>query len=211
MARTPKELEVTWHFRAEDETFVIRYRATGVVARYRDTAELYWRFIGMGWDVPTLDALVTVRIPGTTRGTLRAWGHGPLNGVVTLGDGTVTLQVNQLDPETFVEGRILFPTAVVPGARFVDQDALPRILAEEARFARAANLERLTIPLNVLMFPFALLVAFAVWFVFYLRYGKEHRVPLEGPYLREPPAWYRPAVLGALSSPRCTARPRPSP
>jgi uncharacterized membrane protein len=200
VATSQRDVEVKWHFAAEDEekTFIISYRVTGAVTRYRDTAELYWRFIGTGWDVPTLEALITVSIPGTARTDLRAWGHGPLNGVVTLGDGTVTLQVDQLDPETFVEGRILFPAAVVPAARLTDNVALPRILAEEARFARAANLLRLTVPLNILVFPLALLVALGVWFVLYLRYGKEYRIRLEQPYLREPPAPYGPAVLGGL-------------
>jgi hypothetical protein len=171
---SPQGMDVKWHFRAADEekTFTIRYRVAGAVTRYRDTAELYWRFIGTGWDVQTAAATVRVQVPKAARVDLRAWGHGPLSGTVEVVDEGAALAVSDLDPETFVEARILFPALLVPGARFVDETALPRILNEEARFARAANLERLAPLLNVLAFPFALGVALLVWFVLYLRHGK---------------------------------------
>lgn len=197
---SPKEMEVKWHFRAQDEqkTFVIRYRAAGVVTRYRDTAELFWRFIGTGWEVPAEEVRIRVRIPGAAEADLRAWGHGPLTGMVTLTDGAVILEVPGLERETAVETRVLFPAALVPGAPLKDENGLPRILAEEARLARAANLERLTPLLNLLMFPIAIGLALATWGVLYLRHGREHRIHLPHPYLREPPAAYSPAILGAL-------------
>jgi len=200
VALSPKELAVKWHFSAEDEerTFTIRYRVAGVVTRYRDTGELFWQFIGTGWEVPTESVRISVLIPGAAKADLRAWGHGPLDGVVALHDGKATLEVADLDKETAVEARILFPAALVPGAPLKDEAALPRILAEEARLARAANLERLTPLLNVLMFPIAFGLALATWLILYLRHGKEHRIHLPHPYLREPPASYGPAILGAL-------------
>lgn len=200
VSMTPSQMEVKWHFRAQDErrTFTIRYRALGVVTRYRDTAELYWRFVGTGWEVPTDHVVIRTRIPGASKDALRAWGHGPLNGTVTLREGEVWLGVDDLPGGEFVEGRILFPGRFVPGAWLDNTDALPRILAEEARWAREANLARLTPWLNVAMFPVAIIGALAVWTILYLRAGREHRVALDAPYLREPPARYPPAILGAL-------------
>ncbi|MGH2373514.1 MAG: DUF2207 family protein, partial [bacterium] len=200
VSMTPTQMEVKWHFRAEDErrTFTIRYRAEGVVTRYRDTAELYWRFVGTGREAPAAHVVIRARIPGAPKDALRAWGHGPPNGTVTLRAGEVWLGVDDLPAGEFVEGRILFPARLVPGVRLADTDALPRILAEEARWAREANLERLTPWLNVAMFPVAIIGALTVWFILYLRAGKEHRVALDAPYLREPPARYLPAILGAL-------------
>ncbi|MGH2404209.1 MAG: DUF2207 domain-containing protein [bacterium] len=194
------QMELKWYYSARDQqkTFTIRYRVLGVVTRYPDTAELYWRFVGTGWDVFTKRVRVSVQIPGATRQDLRAWGHGPLSGVVSVEDGVVRLSIDDLDATTFVEGRILFPSRLVPRARFVDRDALPRILAEEGARAREANLERLGYYLNFLMYPLVVLGALALWFVFYLRFGKEHRIRLEHAYLREPPASYGPAILGAL-------------
>jgi uncharacterized membrane protein len=195
-----ERLSLKWHFRAEDEskTFTIRYRITGVVTRYQDTAELYWRFVGTGWDAPSSVVHVAARIPGAKREDLRAWGHGPLNGVVALGDGEVTLDVESLDAGTMVEGRILFPARLVPGARVKDEPAMARILREEAGHARRANRVRLTPWLNIALFPVSIFAGLAAWLALYMRYGKEHRIRLDQTYLREPPASYRPAVLGAL-------------
>ena len=41
-------------FRLSDTqaTFTLQYRALGAAKRWQDTAELYWQFIGSGWDVP---------------------------------------------------------------------------------------------------------------------------------------------------------------
>jgi uncharacterized membrane protein len=193
-------MTLKWHFRAEDETkaFMIRYRLAGVVTNYRDTAELYWKFIGTGWDVPSSVVHVTARIPGAGRDDLRAWGHGPPNGVVALGDGEVTFDVENLEAGTMVEGRILFPTRLAPGARAVDEPAVGRILREEAAWARRANRARLTPWLNLALFPVAIVAGMAAWGALYLRYGKEHRIQLDRTYLREPPASYSPAILGAL-------------
>jgi uncharacterized membrane protein len=195
-----REMAVKWHFTAADEekTFTIEYRVAGAVKRYRDTAELFWRFVGSDWEVPTRLVNIAVRIPGASRDDLRAWGHGPLNGVVDLHAEAVALRVEDLDPQTLVEARILFPASLVPGAALIDADGLARILGEEARLAREANLLRMTPLLNLALFPAALGAALLFWFILYLRRGKEHRIRLEQPYLREPPATYRPAILGAL-------------
>jgi uncharacterized membrane protein len=195
-----ERLTLKWHFRAEDETkvFTIRYRVGGVVTRYRDIAELYWLFVGTDWDVPSSAVHVAVGIPGAARGDLRAWGHGPPNGVVALGDGEVTLDVENLEAGTMVEGRIVFPTRLTPGARLVNEAGLDRILREEGARARRANRERLAPWLNLALFPLSIFAGLAAWLALYKRYGKEHRIELDQMYLREPPAYYSPAILGAL-------------
>lgn len=200
VSRGAGEVEIRWFFRAADEdvTFAIHYRLEGVVTRYRDTAELYWRFVGTGWDVPTRQVRITVAIPGAAEQDLRAWGHGPLTGTTTIGDGRVDLAADDLAPGEFVEARILFPGRLVPGVRLTDEEALPRILAEEARWARGANLNRAVPMLNLLMLPGALVGAVVVWGALYLSAGREHRVRIAEPYLRDLPERYPPAILGAL-------------
>ncbi|MGH2406237.1 MAG: DUF2207 family protein [bacterium] len=197
---TPAKMDVKWHFRSQDErkTFTIRYRVLGVVTRYRDTAELYWRFVGTEREAPTARLDIRALILGASKDALRAWGHGPPNGLVTLLEDEVRLRVDDLPAGKFVEGRILFPGRLVPRARVANENALPRILAEEARRARKANLERLMPWLNLAMFPAAIIGALLIWSILYLRTGREHRMALDAPYLRAPPAAYPPAILGAL-------------
>lgn len=159
--------QARWSYEAEDEkrTWVFRYRIACAVDVWRDTAHLYWQFIGLGWDKPTQHALVTVHLPGRadsapprrteclpeeparqlptsplTEGDVRAWGHGPLNGEVTFVDPqTIRYEVRDVPPYSYVEGSIVFPRDVVPVALERNQEHLSRILDQERLWAQEAN------------------------------------------------------------------------
>ena len=156
-----------WSYSAEDETrtWVFRYRVACAVDVYSDTAHLYWQFIGSGWDQPTQHAVITVHLPGhsasdarrprachpegvvldlgqtpLTRGEVRAFGHGPLNGEVTfVNPQTIRYDVHDVPPLSYVEGSILFPADAVPTAVATDQSGLERILDQERVWADEAN------------------------------------------------------------------------
>lgn len=193
---------IRWGFRARDETrtFTIAYVLDDVVTVYRDVAELYWKFIGDGWDRPSEDVQVVVRLPGEPAADqIRAWAHGPLHGAVHPAAGGALLVVKNLPAQTMVEGRIVFPRDVVPQARKRRAEvALPRITAEETAWAETANRVRFRNRL-VLWGSGALpLLALLAWNHLYQRFGREPRpAPPEG-YYREPPGDYTPAELGVL-------------
>jgi uncharacterized membrane protein len=157
-----------WSYQAEDETrtWVFRYRVACAVDVYLDTAHLYWQFIGTGWDKPTEHAEITVHLPGRQggdhgirqqdceedrvipdlgqtlleRGDVRAFGHGPLNGQVTFVDPqTISYEVRDVPPLSYVEGSILFPPESVPTAVSTGERGLERILEQEAAWAEQAN------------------------------------------------------------------------
>jgi uncharacterized membrane protein YgcG len=164
--------QAQWSYVANDEerTWVFRYRAACAVDVWSDVAHLYWQFIGTGWEKPTSHAIVTVHLPdraagvdanrrseclpdepaqelgpGTPleEGDTRAWGHGPLNGQVTLEDPqTIRYEVHDVPPASYVEGSIVFPTEAVPTALQVDEPRLELILDQEARWAEQANAVR---------------------------------------------------------------------
>ena len=160
--------QARWSYQAEDEerTWVFRYRVACAVDVYTDTAHLNWQFIGTGWDRPTAHAVITVHLPprfpqqtvrrtecnpaeqatssgtGTplVRGDVRAFGHGPLNGQVTLVDPrTIRYDVREVPPASYVEGSILFPRDAVPTALATDQPGLRSILDQEALWVEQAN------------------------------------------------------------------------
>ncbi len=193
---------IRFAFRAADEsrTFIISYVLDDVVTVHNDVAELYWKFIGTGWDRPSQDVRVSVRLPGhLPADQIRVWGHGPLHGEAVRTDGGAVLIVRNLPPSTMVEGRIVFPKEVVPDARVRRPGAaLSRILAEEGATAAQANRAR---ALRRVLFGGVVLLpvlAIGLWVFLYLRYGREPRpTPPEG-YYRELPADYTPAELGAL-------------
>ncbi len=133
--------DFAWTFSASDETrtFDIHYLVVGAVAVGPDVGELYWKFVGT--DHPGIgDMTVEIATPAA-EGGVRAWAHGPLNGVVSIHAGNVTLAVHPVPAATFVEARVAMPAAAftVPP---VGGPRLPRILSEEQANAQQANAQR---------------------------------------------------------------------
>jgi len=141
-SRNKATIYVYYNASNEQRTFTFEYTLKNAIKVYRDTAELYWRAIGTGWDVRTDRVRVEVFFPpGVSQEDLRVWAHGPLQGEVTRTDTpSMLVTVESLPPNTFVECRATFPTSAVPAAaRKVDKDGLSQILAEETRWADQAN------------------------------------------------------------------------
>ncbi len=200
--RTTDAVEIRWNFRARDEsrTFTTSYVVRNVVIAYDDVAELYWKFIGTGWDRPSRDVRVTVRLPGNLRAEqIRVWGHGPLHGDVRPAPGGAVLTVRNLPPATMVEGRIVFPKEAVPHTRMrLATPGLPRILREENAWADEANDARRRHQVFVGSLLAMPVLAVGGWLGLYMRFGREPvPAPPEG-YSRELPADYTPAELGVL-------------
>ena len=200
--RSNTAVEIRWQFRASNEskTFTIAYVVRNVVIAYSDVAELYWKFIGTGWDRPARDVRIDVRLPGNLPAEkIRAWGHGPLHGNVRPVAGGAVLTVRNLPPATMVEGRIVFPNEAVPQTRMrLTSPGLPRILREETAWADEANLTRRKQQALLGGLLAAPVLALGGWLGLYMRFGREPvPAPPEG-YYRELPADYSPAELGVL-------------
>lgn len=93
---------------------VYRYRLKGVVTNYADTAELNWKVIGSGWDVPLNNVKIVIQLPAKNVSALQAWTHGPLSGQtkVERAAGRVTMTLGHNPANQFVESHLLFPTTV---------------------------------------------------------------------------------------------------
>lgn len=184
-------------------TFTLRYRVEQAVTVGSDVGELYWQFLGT--DHTGVDEVrVTIALPDSfpvarddaaadDASVLRAWGHGPRQGVVDVDPDRVQLRVADVPAGRFVEARV-----VIPGDAF-DVDAtsgprLPAILAEESADVERtlaedrgrayepppSTLARLLGPAGALL---GLVGAGAIW----SRFGREPRPdPLVGEYWREP-------------------------
>lgn len=205
--RDPTKLFAKWYYSASDEkrTFTFRFHAVDGVKLYNDTAELYWKFIGEDSDKGTDFSEVTVNLPqGAEKNEIKAWLHAPLQGLVKIVDGqTVRFTVPNLPPNTFVEGRILFPPRLLEGA-LVDEpvDKKPEILEEEKRWAEEANrrrqIARTKRRLGLYLGIFIPLIFLGIYLLLYFKFGKEHKPQFEGEYYRELPGKYGPAILGYL-------------
>ena len=194
------------YFRAADteHTLTLRYRVAGAAKRWQDTGELYWKFIGDRWDLPSEDIRVHISLPGgVTRDDVRAWAHGPLEGEVVLNDdGTVDLILAKLPALTFVEARVAFPAEVLAAAPVEPQDRLQTILDEEGAWAREANQKRFWSRIaywgSLLLVAIVPIVALIATVRYWLKHGKEHKTTFQGDYYRDLPSDMPPGQVSAL-------------
>ena len=207
------QLRTTWYYRALDEerTFRITYKVMRAVDSYDDVAELYWKFLGDGWDVGTrsLRYRVILPDPGARFPELQIFQHGPLNGQIRSTSATeIVGTTSDVPAETFVEARMLFPKQLVPGAEKQSGTRLAAAKAEEERFAREADQNRWVARGLLALTALLPVLGMAMFSYLYLRYGKEYR-PDVGEYYREFPTDLPPAVVGytGTGSPIATTSP----
>lgn len=210
VARQSDNLRVTLFSAQEDSqtTFTVAYEARGIVTRWTDTGELYWKFVSDGWDVPSNDVTCTLHLPvpdgeSVVPGeTVRAWGHGPLDATVSFEGNDVVFSVPGVGTDEFAEMRVAFPASWVPDLSETPGERLPTILSEEQQWADEANARRAQARLAYYGAPAAAAVAvvasIVVACVRRARYRREATPRFQDTYFRDAPTSDHPAVLGTL-------------
>lgn len=200
---------IDWSINAYDQvrTFDVSYRVVNAVKIHPDVAELYRKFIGEanGNKISYVQVNLTLP-PGAEQfgqgEDIRIWGHGPLNGEVEFaGPGAVVLKVKDLSPYTFMEGRVVMPASLFPGApaeAFTAEPALEKILAEEQGWADKANKERAMARVETGAGAGIVAAALGIVFMLWRRFGRKHPTIFDGDYYRDLPANYSPAELSVL-------------
>ena len=202
----------------DEVTLWVSYMIEGAVMAWPDTAELYWQFIGSGWEEDAEDVRLDVTFAGAAQGTpaitgtadaanLRAWGHGPLDGEVSLDvadptDPHVTLTAPTVRAGQFAEVRAVFPADWVPGLAPSGESRLDGVIAEETAWANEANARRertrrtAVIGTAIFVVGPALMLALVI----YLRKTKyaNYKSTFDETYFRDIPSKDHPAVLSAL-------------
>lgn len=211
ISSSDNEFYAKWFYKARNETrtFVLSFKVMDVLKVYQDIAELYYNFIGPGWDRTTGEVSVTVVLPeGAGIDEIRAWAHGPLWGNVRIVNAnTVALNVEDLPRRSIWDGRIVFPARLVPDLRKTSAaNRLDGIIAEETRRAEIANEERIRAqealaarnerwktwtPIIIL----ATVAAFLIWFRIYRSYGRQYPTTFRGQYYSDIPTDLPPALI----------------
>jgi uncharacterized membrane protein len=173
---------------------------------YPDVAELYWKLVGT--EAPMIGKVTGTFTFPEGSAPLKAWAHGPLEGVVQPSGNVVTLEVAPLPANTFVEVRV----AASPSAFTIPPSGgprLPTIEAEEAQFAADANAERQRLKdelereqrirnFGAVAGPVLGVAAFFGFLAIWRAWGKEPEAPDDiGDYYREVPE-EPPAVIEAF-------------
>ena len=194
--------------KSEDVDFVISYTYAGVISRWADTAELYWKFVSDGWDEPSHKVTCHVHLPipageSVVPGeSVRAWGHGVPSGHVDFEGQDVVYTVSEVGTREFAEARVVFPDTWLSGVDPSGEARLQSVLDEEQQWADEANAQRAKahgrrVRNCVTMGVVALAtVAFALWRK--RRHDKLYQAYYEGQYFREMPSHDHPVVLSSL-------------
>lgn len=214
------QFEVAWCWQPPPtdttRTITLDYTVTGAGVRHEDSSELFWKWVGEGWDAPTDRVVADVQLP--TRDDLRFWAHGPLTGIVQqIEPGTIRTAVDDLPPNTFVELRVLMPADALSEAPSDGDAAREAILAEEQCLAQQANAERARArgeeptedcdpdvgrkQLVTGLLAVGLLGGGVGWWQLFRRHGREHPLPpdlADREYEHEPPSDHTPAHVDYL-------------
>ncbi len=132
----------------EEADFVITYTYAGVASRWADAAELYWKFVSDGWDMPSEHVTCRIHLPVPSDAsfvpgeTVRAWGHGVPSGHVEFEGQDVVYTVPGVGTAEFAEARVVFPGEWLSGVEPSSERRLEAILAQEREWADEANAER---------------------------------------------------------------------
>ncbi|KRN20391.1 hypothetical protein IV79_GL000444 [Pediococcus claussenii] len=119
-----------------------RYKLYGVVTNYLDTAEVNWKIIGEGWDVPLKNVKIRINLPASKISRLQAWIHSDSSGYTTVDkkNGNVRITMAEDKPNDFVGAHLLFPTLVTPqNTNLVKKNHLKKEQAFEAKLAQKTN------------------------------------------------------------------------
>lgn len=192
--------------------FELDYTVENGVQAYDDVAEVYWKYVAEDWEVDSANVTATIELPvpsGTsvTPGeNVRAWGHGPADGTVSVNeDGTVTYRVSQVLSGQYAEARVVFPVSWLANldgeARLAHMGTtrLDTVMKEEKTWSDQANNQRmieLELSIGIII---ACVAALAVAVALFMRFGREHKPDFTGKYWRDVPhEGMQPAVVGRL-------------
>lgn len=183
------------------KTYAFQYRVHNAVTVHEDIAELYYQFMGADSPRPFGHFIVELELPpGAQIEDMMAWGHGPLDGEVDILTGnSIRWSASPLSAETMFEGRVAFPTFLVPDASYYSGEAgLSNILEEEKRWADEANRQRRHVRTDIYGAPLAFIVGVIFFMGKRFRFLKHHKADFIGDYYRELPGDYSPAILGQI-------------
>ncbi|REL24321.1 DUF2207 domain-containing protein [Rhodohalobacter sp. SW132] len=138
-------VDIRWHYSAQDtsRTFTITYELTDVLTIGPDHSQFYWHFLGSGRDKATENFTATIQLPGSPDNSeIHTWGRVSEDRFsISIDDGTVLAEGNQLSRNETAAVRILFPTAVLDteSVSVTDSDfTLAGVAAEEEDRIRQA-------------------------------------------------------------------------
>ncbi len=179
------------------------YTIHDMIVKHNDVAELAWTIFN-GDDMPTsIDTLeIRIHLPKEDS-SMRAWGHGVLQGYLERkSDDLITLHAKDVGEYNDLGVRVMFDKDLVSSTKYSNIDGKEHILSVEKELAEEANRIRKSAKRKVIAIwtcSIIWLVGMLIYILYtYLKYDKEYKYHLNNEYLRELPATYSPSTLEYL-------------
>lgn len=128
------------YYEGNNETvaFLITYKIESPVVIHNDVAELYWTFIGNGFEDEINNLQIKVHLPNNDQTDLfRFWAHGDITGNINKEDNqTIVATMKSLSKNNPVDLRITFDKEMITNQsnlNKVNEEALPKIIEVETK------------------------------------------------------------------------------
>ena len=182
------------YYPAEDEAivFYISYRIDSAVVMHEDIAELYWTFIGNGFDDIIEELKIQVSLPENSE-TLQFWMHGDITGnIERVNENTVMTTINKVSKNSPIDVRMIFEKEQIKDAtnlRFSEDRALEKILEIENKRAERRNREIEMIRAVYVSVKNASVIycgfLAVLWMYMFFKYDKEYRSTFKEEYFKD--------------------------
>jgi uncharacterized membrane protein len=190
--------KATWYYTAnyQIKRFLIVYKIEGVVKRYQDVAEFYWKVIEDTHEsIDKLDSYIN--LPTSSSNLFKVFVHSSASpGELTFdrANKTATVSMQNIPKDTFVEFRVLTEPSLFGDVNQIGYKNYENILSEEKLtfFSSFFSNNQFIIVVILSMLP---IFAFIY---FYMKYGRDPKVEYEVTYEHEPPGKVPPMALSNL-------------
>lgn len=189
-----KSYRMYYEGQEEKVAYLIQYRIQSAVVMHEDIAELYWTFIGDGFEDEIHNLQIKVHLPQEDLSDLfRLWAHGDITGTIQkLDSQTVLASMKSLSKNSPVDLRITFDKNLITNPAQLNktnENALDKILEVETKRAELANEQRKRAQIiyevakwfSILFFLFLI----SWWIYVYIRYDREYKSTFTNRYNRE--------------------------
>lgn len=115
----------------------IEYDIEDVAVLYNDKGEIYWNFVGSGWDSYISNLKINIKFEGSSNQPIKIYPHGYTNiKNITNVNEKLSFEVPNLYPGIAVDARVIFPT------EYLDAEEVVKQVNENYNFEELEKIEK---------------------------------------------------------------------
>ena len=207
-----------WYYQADNQTlgFRIQYLLKNPIHRYEDVAEFYWKIIEEEHaSIKKLEAIL--QIPQSSPDLFKLFVHtqaqpGEMN--FSPDHRRVDFRIENVPANTFVEARLLTSPQIFSGVHLQKISRYEEILDEEKEAAtkelqgnKSSWQANRWVGIGLFLLFIAIgILCIILFFVFYIKFGREPKIDYERQFEQEPPRDIPPAFLGVIMNQKALNR-----